>query len=123
TPWSVGVSDPADPERDVATLTLDGRAVATSTTAGRRWQVGGEVRHHLIDPRTRRPAAAGIAAATVVAETVARAETLAKAALVLGPEAGRAMLARQGVSGLLIAESGVVVRAGPPHVFLEAAAA
>ena len=52
---------------------------------------------------------------------MARAETLAKAALVLGPIAGRTLLAQQGVSGLLIAESGALLRVGPPHVFLEAA--
>jgi thiamine biosynthesis lipoprotein len=112
-PWTVGVSDPADPDRDIAVLTLDGQAVATSTTARRRWVAGGEVRHHLIDPRTRHPAASGVASATVVAETVARAETLAKAALVLGPEAGRVLLAQEGVAGLLTLDSGARVQVGP----------
>lgn len=119
-PWTVGVADPEHPARDLAVLVVDGQAVATSTTARRRWRVGGEVRHHLIDPRTGRPAATGVTSATVVAGTVARAETLAKAALVLGPVAGRALLERLGVPGLLRLDSGGLVRAGP-HVFSEVA--
>jgi thiamine biosynthesis lipoprotein len=114
TAWTVGVSDPARPDRDVAVLALDGQAVATSTTARRRWHAGGEVRHHLIDPRTGRPAASGIASVSVVAESVARAETLAKAALVLGPEAGPALLGRHGVAALLVTDSGELLRVGPP---------
>ena len=113
-PWTVGVSDPAQPERDVAVLALDGQAVATSTTARRRWPAGGELRHHLIDPRTGRPAASGIASVSVVAETVARAETLAKAALVRGPRAGPALLRRQAVAGLLITDAGGQLRVGRP---------
>ncbi len=120
TPWTVGVSDPANPERDLAVLVLDGNGVATSTIVRRRWQVGGELRHHLIDPRTRQPAASGIVSATVMAETVARAETLAKAALILGPEAGRALLHRQRVGGLLVTAGGTVLHAGPP-LFMELA--
>jgi thiamine biosynthesis lipoprotein len=114
TPWSVGVAAPVDPAKELAVLTLDGGAVATSTTAQRRWRVGGEARHHLIDPRTRRPAASGIVAATVVTETVTRAEVLAKAALVLGLEAGGALLNRWRAAGLLVLESGALVRVGPP---------
>ena len=112
TPWTVGIADPHDPERDMATLVVDGRAVATSTTARRRWQTGGEIRHHLIDPRTGRPSTSGVASATVVADTVAHAETLAKAALVLGPEDGRALLERSGVAGVLILDSGALVHTG-----------
>jgi thiamine biosynthesis lipoprotein len=118
TPWTVGVSDPANPERDLAILMLDGNGVATSTIARRRWYVGSELRHHLIDPRTRRPAASGIVSATVMAETVARAETLAKAALILGPKAGRALLDRLQVAGLLVAAGGAVLHTGPP-TFME----
>jgi thiamine biosynthesis lipoprotein len=73
--WSVGL--------------CDGRAVyahdagvATSGTSGRHW-VGG---HHLIDPRTGRPAATDAAAISVVAGDAFTAEVLAKAACVLGSD-------------------------------------
>ena len=39
--------------------------------------------HHLIDPRTGRSSNSDVVAATVIAATVARAETLAKAAVLL----------------------------------------
>jgi thiamine biosynthesis lipoprotein len=118
-PWSVGVEDPDHPTHDLAVLAVDGSAVATSTTARRHWRVAGELRHHLIDPRTRQPAASGVVSATVVADTVARAEVLAKAALVLGPAAGRALLERRRLAGLLVLESGGLLQVGSP-VFTEA---
>lgn len=118
TPWSVGVSDPQQPARNLAALTLDGQAIATSTIARRRWRAGGESRHHLIDQRTGRPATSGVASVTVSARTVTQAETLAKAALVLGPVMGRALLNRHQAAGLFVLESGDLVYAGPP-VFVE----
>jgi len=39
------------------------RAVATSTTARRRWTRHGALQHHLIDPRTGRPSASGVLSA------------------------------------------------------------
>ncbi|HEX5503654.1 MAG TPA: FAD:protein FMN transferase, partial [Thermomicrobiales bacterium] len=108
-PWTVGVADPHVPARDLLVLTPRDRAVATSTTARRRWKRGGVERHHLIDPRTGAPATSGVVSATVVAESVARAEVLAKVALLLGPRAGRAFLDRQaGVPGILVHADGRV---------------
>ena len=50
--WTVAVEHPAA-AAPIALLGLADGAVATSTTLRRRWRVGGEVRHHLIDPATR----------------------------------------------------------------------
>jgi len=48
--------------------------IATSGRAGRRWAGG----HHLVDPRTGRPAPGGPDAVSVVAATALAAEVLAK---------------------------------------------
>jgi len=61
-------------------LRLRDGAVATSGTAKRRW---GADAHHIIDPRTGRPARSGVARATVIATTGACAEW-ASTALVVG---------------------------------------
>ncbi len=106
-PWTVGVEDPHAPERDLLVLALRDRAVATSTVAHRRWLAHGRLQHHIIDPRSGRPAASGVRAVTCLAPTAARAETLAKAALVLGPRQGLRLLASQeDVAGLMVLADG-----------------
>jgi thiamine biosynthesis lipoprotein len=85
--WLVEVANEAPGHSgNIATLQVFNKAVATSSTTGRRWQLGGQTRHHLIDPRTGQPAATDLAGVTVVAETVEMADVMAKTALILGPE-------------------------------------
>lgn len=105
--WPVGVADPRDPDRDLALLMLKDRGVATSGTDYRRWQQGDAVRHHIIDPRTHRPAETDLLSVTVVAPTATQADLHAKVALMLGAVEGRRYLERlPNVEGLLIGEDG-----------------
>ncbi len=107
--WTVGVADPLKPDHDLMVLELDRGAVCTSSTTRRRWSAGGESRHHLIDPRTGQPSQSGIAAATVTADSAARAETITKAAIMLGPKAGLKFIERQsGVEGVLVLSNGTL---------------
>ncbi|MGB8362196.1 MAG: FAD:protein FMN transferase, partial [Acidimicrobiia bacterium] len=69
-----------------AEVALGSGALATSSTANRRWKVGDAEAHHLIDPRTRRPADSPILTATVIASTAAAAEAGAKTVLLLGED-------------------------------------
>lgn len=57
-PWAVGVANPrADAsERHVAIVATAGGGVACSGATETWWRRGGERRHHLLDPRTGRPA-------------------------------------------------------------------
>lgn len=105
-PILVDVVDPFDPDRTLVTFGLHGGAAATSSTLGRRW---GEELHHIIDPGTGRPADSGVVAATVFAPTAVQAETLAKAAIVLGAERGLALLARRRCPGLLVTAQGQTI--------------
>ncbi|HEX2914353.1 MAG TPA: FAD:protein FMN transferase [Chloroflexia bacterium] len=85
--WNVLVEDPVrGNDATITSLQVANKAVATSSTMGRRWQLGGQTRHHLIDPRTNQPADTGLASVTVVAEAVQFADVMAKTALILGPE-------------------------------------
>ena len=89
---------------------LDDDAVATSGIDKRVWwDATGRPAHHLLDPATECPAWTGVVSATAKAPTAALAEALAKAAILAGPRAGRAILARYG--GLLITTQGVVLTA------------
>jgi thiamine biosynthesis lipoprotein len=81
--WQVLVQDrPGDPS---CTVRLPaGAALATSSTAGRTWGRPGELLHHIIDPRTGRPAPRVWRTVSVAAFTCLRANTLSTAAIVAG---------------------------------------
>ena len=81
-------------------------AVATSGVGRRNWVRGGELRHHLIDPRTGRPARGDAWSATVAAATCAQAEVAAKVVFMLGPEAGARFLLGHGLTGLCVRRDG-----------------
>jgi FAD:protein FMN transferase len=113
--WSVGVADPrdvSDRPRDLTVLSLRDGAVATSSRARRRWRRGGLDMHHVIDPRTGGPAETDLVAVTVVAAEAHWAEILAKCALVAGRDAGIRLLESHGLAGLLVSNTGHVVRVG-----------
>jgi thiamine biosynthesis lipoprotein len=76
-----------DDAGDVATeIHVGVGALATSSRSKRRWKVAGEPAHHIIDPRTLRPAITPVVSASVVAETAAEAEAGAKAVLIQGAD-------------------------------------
>lgn len=109
-PWLIGVADPFAPDRDLAALDVIRGGVATSGRDYRRWQQGGQWRHHIIDPRTGQPAATDLMSVTVVAPSTAEAEMAAKAALILGSVDGLAWLeVRRGLAALLVREDGATL--------------
>lgn len=113
TGWIVDIEDPQDPRRTLLNLVVRDGAVATSGANRRRWAAGGEMVHHLIDPRTGRCAASDLAQVTVLAATAERAEVLAKAAFVLGARDGERFLeSMRGVSGVLVRVAGGVRHIG-----------
>jgi FAD:protein FMN transferase len=83
--------------------------LATSGTTRRRWLRGGVPQHHLIDPRTGRPADSPWAEVTVAAATCLAADVAAKAALLAGPE-GPIWLDRRGLPGRFVTPDGAVVQ-------------
>jgi thiamine biosynthesis lipoprotein len=106
--WVVAVDDPLA-TGTTGMLALTEGAIATSTRLKRAWQRDGRTLHHLIDPRTGRPAASGLASVTVVSGEAWRAEVLAKAAFIAGPTHGGSVVAEGGATGLLVLDDGRVV--------------
>jgi FAD:protein FMN transferase len=110
TPRVVQISHSLDDET-AHSFTVTPGAVATSGLRTRVWRSGARFAHHLIDPARGTPAWTGVIQATALAPTALEAETLAKTALLRGPRAGRAVLARHG--GALILDDGQLLLAGP----------
>ena len=82
--------------------------LATSGVVSRRWLRGGEEQHHLIDPRTGRPAESPWAQVTVCGATCLAADVAAKAAFLLGGD-GPDWLAERALPGRFVTHDGSVV--------------
>jgi thiamine biosynthesis lipoprotein len=103
-PFAVDVQHPLTGDI-VMSLELGAGGIATSGIDRNVWRrPDGTYAHHLLDPATGEPAWTGLVGATAIAPTALEAETLAKAALLSGPEEGRALLAEHG--GVLLSEDG-----------------
>ena len=90
--WRIRVQDltamPDEPPRGPSTaVAIRDGGLATSSTAARRWQRGGDVLHHIVDPRTCLPAATVWRTVSVAAATCADANTAATAAVIRGRQA------------------------------------
>jgi thiamine biosynthesis lipoprotein len=110
-PWPIGVADPSELDGQIELLLLESGGVATSGRDYRRWRQGGSWQHHIIDPRTGRPAVTDVLSATVVAASAREAEMAAKTALILGSHAGLAWIeARPSLAALLVLENRRIVR-------------
>jgi thiamine biosynthesis lipoprotein len=113
--WPIRVTDDhRDPGGEGPTIALRAGGLATSSTTVRRWHVDGVAHHHIVDPRTGRPAPEVWRTASVAAATCVDANAASTAAIVLG-EAAPAWLARTGLAARLVrSDGGVVGVAGWP---------
>jgi thiamine biosynthesis lipoprotein len=109
-PWTIDVADPHLPGASVGTLAVRGGGVATSGRDYRRWRRGGVWQHHIVDPRTGRPAVTDVLSATVTAPSALEAEAAAKVVVVLGAAEGlRWVDARLGLGAIVVCDDGRVL--------------
>jgi len=102
-PWHIGI------ERPVATggtiervLVLRDMAMATSGDYRNYFEQGGIRYSHLIDPASGRPINHRLASVSVLATTTTRADGLATALMILGPDRGYALAMREKLPALFI---------------------
>jgi thiamine biosynthesis lipoprotein len=103
--WTVDL-DPAATGHPHTRVVLDHGAVATSTVLRRRWTIGGQERHHVMDPLAGTSADSDVVAASVIAARGWQAEVLAKAAIVAGTTEGSRLIASIGAHALLVDRHG-----------------
>jgi thiamine biosynthesis lipoprotein len=100
--WRVAVEAPQSGKVG-AVIELVDAAVATSGDYRKFWtDPQGRRLSHILDPRTGEPISHALASATVVDRDGAWADALATGLLVLGPEAGRALAAREGLAARFV---------------------
>ena len=90
-PWRVGIKDPRDSRRLIATFEIVNRAVATSGAYERFVTIDGERYGHIMNPATGRPAH-GLLSVTVICRSATLADGLSTTLYVLGPEAATTLL-------------------------------
>ncbi|HEY6277574.1 MAG TPA: FAD:protein FMN transferase [Streptosporangiaceae bacterium] len=110
--WLIRVQDITGPPEEPpvgpsAVVAVHTGGLATSSTAARRWRRGGDVFHHILDPRTGLPAPPVWRTVSVAAASCADANIASTAAIIRGG-AAPAWLAGLGLPARLVAEDGRV---------------
>ncbi len=103
--WQVGVERPqagAEGRQAVRVVPLTDQAMATSGDYRNFREVNGVRYSHTLDPRTGRPVAHALASVTVVDALAVRADALATALIVLGPDEGMAYAERHATAVLFL---------------------
>jgi thiamine biosynthesis lipoprotein len=91
-PWSAGIRDPRGAMKDVfALILLEDHAFSTAGDYERSFLLDGKRYHHILDPRTGRPAMAS-RSVTVYAKTALLADALDDAIFILGWKRGFEMI-------------------------------
>lgn len=109
--WEIQVDDPAEPDTIVAKVCLTNGSIVTSGIDYRRWRRGGQLLHHLIDPRTGSPANTDVLSVTVIHSDASAAEAYAKAILVMGSQVGLEWLQQQWESAAMVVRTDGMVLA------------
>ncbi len=92
--WRIGIRDPEGVSTVIAVLEIESGSIATSSDYENAFATGGRTIGHIMDPRTGRPAASGVLAATAVAPQATIADALSTALFVAGPSRAAEILGR-----------------------------
>ena len=110
--WPVGIAeDHAGEPEPGESISIFSGGVATSSTTVRRWMQAGTSVHHILDPRSGRPASGIWRTVSVCAATCVDANIASTAAIVAG-ERDPGWLERQGLPARLVRQDGTILRLG-----------
>lgn len=86
TPFTVGITDPADGESMLGTIEVGQTAVITSGSYQRYFERDGVRYHHIMDKETGAPAESDLTSVTILCENGETADSIATAMFVMGKE-------------------------------------
>ncbi|MDH3719475.1 MAG: FAD:protein FMN transferase [Planctomycetota bacterium] len=119
-PWQVGLEQPDSQTigRIRRTVALRDRAIATSGSYRNFTRDADEsavTYTHILDPRSGRPVSHGLVSVSVIEATALRADALATALMVLGPQQGYELAVQENVAATFVSRSqeGLVERSTP----------
>ncbi len=114
--WAIGIEVPqANQRRPHTVIRLTDAAVATSGDYRNFFEANGKLYSHTIDTRTGRPVTHTLASVTVIDDKGSRADALATALLVMGPDEGLEFATAQDMKVLFLlrTSSGIEERSTP----------
>lgn len=103
-PFTVAIADPEDPDAYLGTLQLKDASLVTAGAYQRGFYEDGVYYHHILDPKTGKPADSGLLSATVLCSDGARADALSTACFILGREGALDLWKREGGFELILVE-------------------
>ncbi len=107
--FTVGIRHPREPGGLLASLELQDEAISTAGDYERYFERDGVRYHHILDPRTLKPARA-CQSVTILARDGVTADGLDTGIFVLGPERGMALIERlPGVEGVIVDRHGTML--------------
>ena len=107
TPWNIAIEKPLVGKRSIGqVIQLFDIAVATSGDYRNFFEDHGTRYSHTVDPRTGMPIVHALASVTVMDRSAMRADALATAFMVLGPDAGRKLALAHNIAALFIERNG-----------------
>ncbi len=107
--YTVGITDPFNPENLYAKIKLKDKSAVTSGTYQRYFDYEGKRYHHIIDPRTGECADSGLASVTVISSSSMEADALSTAIFVLGRDGISLCDKFPGTDALLITTDGEII--------------
>lgn len=108
--WRIGIQDPQSENGEyIAVVSVTDKAVVTSGSYQRYFDIDGERYHHILDTKTGYPVNNGVASVTIVADKSALADALSTACFALGCEEGMKLAEECGAEAIYIKESGEIL--------------
>ena len=106
-PWRIGVQHPREHDKTLAVLDLSDKYISTSGDYERFVIKENKRYHHIIDPRTGKPSK-GTISATLIGDTGAIIDPLAKVPFILGPDDGMKIVKKLGAEAIIVDDQGKV---------------
>ena len=109
--FNIAIRDPDNPDAYLDSVQVSDQAVVTSGSYMRYFEQDGVRYHHIIDPKTGRPADSGLVSATVICADDTAADALATAFFVMGADGTAEFLKEHSeIKAILVKADGEIIR-------------
>jgi len=104
-PWQIGIQNPLAPTGQfLGVFSATNKTIVTSGTNERFFIKDGIRYHHILDPRTGKPAQSSLLSVTAVCTCSTDADALTTALFILGPKKGLPLLSKIGAEAIFISD-------------------